>query len=405
MSILKSIIENLLSESTLPIELVYWDGDSKKFGKGEAKHRITFHTPGSLRRLIFGMSVGFGEGYTNGDIEIEGDLQEILALPYTAGLSNPFLKIFTSLSEWVASKKNRNTLSGSKRNISHHYDIGNEFYKLWLDKNLQYTCSYFKDTGIDLNTSQVDKMDYVCDKVCLKKGEEVLETGCGWGTLAVHAAKNYGVKVKAYNISKEQVSYARKLSEEEEVEDLVTFFDDDYRNAKGAFDKFISIGMIEHVGKENYKVFTDIIKRTLKQGGKGIVHFIGKVTQKRSDAWVEKHIFPGGYTPTLSEVLSPFEERGLVVRDVENLRLHYARTLDHWAERFEGSIDKVREAFDERFIRMWRLYLNSSSVSFKHGGHALYQIIFTNGLDNTEEITREPLYVSGKEPKVWNYTT
>ena len=405
MSILKSIIENLLSESTLPIELVYWDGDSKKFGKGEAKHRITFHTPGSLRRLIFGMSMGFGEGYTSGDIEIEGDLQEILALPYTAGLSNPFLKIFTSLSEWVASKKNRNTLSGSKKNISHHYDIGNEFYKLWLDKNLQYTCSYFKDTGIDLNTSQVDKMDYVCDKVCLKKGEEVLETGCGWGTLAVHAAKNYGVKVKAYNISKEQVSYARKLAEEEEVEDLVTFFDDDYRNAKGAFDKFISIGMIEHVGKENYKVFTDVIKRTLKQGGKGIVHFIGKITQKRSDAWVEKHIFPGGYTPTLSEVLSPFEERGLVVRDVENLRLHYARTLDHWSERFEGSINKVREAFDERFIRMWRLYLNSSSVSFKHGGHALYQIIFTNGLDNTEEITREPLYVSGKEPKVWNYTT
>ncbi len=405
MSILKSIMGNLLEESTLPIELVYWDGDVKKYGKGEAKHKVTFRTPESLKRLIFGLSMGFGEGYTNGDIEIEGDLQEIFALPYTAGLSNPFLSLFTSFSEWVASKKNSNTLSGSKKNITHHYDIGNDFYKLWLDKNLQYTCSYFTDTDTDLDTSQIDKMNYVCNKVDLKEGEKVLETGCGWGGLAVHAAKNYGVKVTAYNISKEQVSHARKLAEEEEVEDLVTFIEDDYRNANGIFDKFISIGMIEHVGKENYRVFTDVIKRTLKEGGKGIVHFIGKITQKRSDSWIEKYIFPGGYTPTLSEVLSPFEKRGLVVRDVENLRLHYARTLDHWTERFENSIDKISETFDERFVRMWRLYLNFSSISFKYGGHALYQIIFTNGLDNADEMTRESLYVAGKNPKIWNYTT
>jgi cyclopropane-fatty-acyl-phospholipid synthase len=355
--------------------------------------------------MLFGLSMGFGEGYSNGDIEIEGDLQELLALPYRTGLSHPLLTYLTSFSEWIAAKKNRNTLSGSRRNISRHYDIGNKFYTLWLDKNLQYTCSYFRDRDADLDSSQIDKMNYICRKADLKNGERVIETGCGWGGLAVHAAKHYGVEVTAYNISTEQVNYARTLAEEEEVEDRVTFIDDDYRNARGTYDKFISIGMIEHVGKENYRVFTDVIKRTLKEGGKGIVHFIGKVTPKKSDAWIEKYIFPGGYTPVLSEVLFPFEERGLVVRDVENLRLHYARTLDHWAERFEGCADKIRETFDERFIRMWRLYLNSSSVSFKYGGLALYQIIFTNGRDNAEELTRESLYTPCPDPPTWNYTT
>lgn len=405
MNVLKRIIGSLLEESPIPIELVYWDNDVRKYGKGKANHRITFKNPAALRKFIFGLSIAFGEGYTNGDIEVEGNLQEILALPYQSEISNSFLSSLTNLSEWIASKKNRNSLKGSRKNISHHYNIGNDFYMLWLDRNLQYTCSYFKDSNKNLDESQVDKMDHVLRKVNLQPGESVLETGCGWGGLAVHAAKKYGAKVTAYNISSEQVDYARRLAEEEEVEDSVTFVDDDYRNAKGKYDKFISIGMLEHVGKENYTTFIDVIKRTLKEGGRGIIHFIGKVRVKRSDAWIEKYIFPGGYTPVLSEVLTPIERAGLVVRDVENLRLHYAKTLDHWAERFETSLDKVRESFDESFIRMWRFYLNASSVSFKHGNQSLYQIVFTNGHDNGEELTRDSLYTAKSNPARWNFTT
>lgn len=405
MKITKKIMENLLEDSPIPIELVYWDDDVRKYGRGDASHRITFKNPSALRKFIFGLSIAFGEGYTNGDIEVKGDLQDILAIPYHNGIKNSFLSSLTNLAEWTASKRNSNSLKGSRKNISRHYNIGNEFYRLWLDKNLQYTCSYFKNLDTELDESQINKMDHICRKVDLQAGESILETGCGWGGLAVHAAKKYGAKVTAYNISSKQVDYARRLAEEEEVEDLVTFVDDDYRNARGAYDKFISIGMLEHVGKENYKTFTNVIKNNLKEGGMGIIHFIGKVRVKKSDAWINKYIFPGGYTPVLSEVLSPFETAGLVVRDVENLRLHYANTLDHWAERFEASLDKVRESFDESFIRMWRFYLNASSVSFKQGGQSLYQIVFTNGIDNNEELTRESLYVTDSSRTRWNFTT
>jgi cyclopropane-fatty-acyl-phospholipid synthase len=404
MGISRHIIDSLLRDSPMPIEVAYWDGDVKRYGTGQPHNRITFRNPAAARRLLTGVSLGFGEGYMNGDIEVEGDLQELLTLPARFESQTGRLAFFTALSEWLASFKNRNTLAGSRRNITHHYDISNDFYKLWLDRNLQYTCSYFADPDLDLDTSQTDKMDYICRKADLKEGHTVIETGCGWGGLAVYAAKHYGVSVRAYNISREQISYARRLAEEAEVEDRVTFLDADYRSAEGAFDRFISIGMIEHVGKENYRTFVKVIQRTLKKGGRGVVHFIGKITPERGDAWLAKYIFPGGYMPALSEVLIPFEKAGLNVRDVENLRLHYARTLDHWARRFEEEIDTVRKQFDERFIRMWRLYLNSSSVSFKWGGLALYQIVFTNGLDNTEELTREYLYTNRNDRAQWNYS-
>ena len=404
MSVTKDTIGRLFEESPFPIEISYWDGDTRKHGKGEPGHRLTFNSARAARRLIFGLSLGFGEGYMDGDIEIEGDLQELLALPCHTDFSNPILKFFDTLSEVITSLRNKNTISGSRKNISHHYDIGNDFYRLWLDRNLQYTCSYFTDPEQDLDSSQEEKMDYICQKVGLKEGDVVLETGYGWGGLAVYAAKKYGVNVTAYNISREQILYARRLAEEFEVNDLVTFVCNDYRNASGKYDKFLSIGMIEHVGKEHYRTFADVVNKRLKGGGSGLVHFIGKVTPRRTDPWIDRYIFPGAYIPALSEVLATFEERGLLVRDVENLRLHYARTLDLWADRFEKQIDKVRETFDERFIRMWRLYLNASSVSFKYGGQVLYQVLLTNGLDNHEELTREPFYTPISEPPRWNYT-
>jgi cyclopropane-fatty-acyl-phospholipid synthase len=404
MALSQYIIDRLLTDCPIPIEIVYWDGTVKQYGNGRPQHRVTFKSPASARNLLSGVSLGFGEGYMNGEIEIEGDLQQLLALPSRLESGNGRLSFFTTLSELATSFRNRNTPAGSRSNIAHHYDISNDFYKLWLDQNLQYTCSYFTDPSLGLDQSQRDKMDYVCRKADFVKGQTVIETGCGWGGLAVYAARHYGVRVTAYNISREQISYARRLAEEAEVQDRVSFLDADYRSAEGTYDRFISIGMIEHVGKENYRTFVKVIRRTLKKGGRGVVHFIGKITPKRRDAWLDKYIFPGGYMPSLSEVLIPFEEAGLAVRDVENLRLHYAQTLDHWAQRFEDEIDTIREKFDERFIRMWRLYLNSSSVGFKWGGLALYQIIFTNGLDNQEELTREYLYSRKPCRKQWNFS-
>ena len=405
MSVSRRVIDRLFKGSPIPIEVGYWDGTVRKYGRGRPRYRVTFKTAGAARRLFKGLTLGFGEGYMNGDIEVEGDFQQLLALPSRMSSTSGLLTFLAGLSELAASFTNRNTLSGSRKNIAHHYDISNDFYRLWLDGSLQYTCSYFTDPSLGLDRSQEEKMDYVCRKADLKQGETVIETGCGWGGLAVFAARKYGVTVRAYNISREQVSYARKLAEEQEVGHLVTFVDDDYRNAAGVFDKFISIGMIEHVGRENYDAFVDVIGRTLRKGGRGVVHFIGKVTPKQGDAWFARYIFPGGHTPSLSEVLIPFEKARLCVRDVENLRLHYARTLDLWAERFEKNLDAVRGMFDERFIRMWRLYLNSSSVGFKWGGLALYQIVFTNGLDNGEELTREYLYARDSNRARWNYTT
>jgi cyclopropane-fatty-acyl-phospholipid synthase len=404
LGISRYLVDRLLAESPVPIEIVYWDGTAVQYGSGRPVHRVIFKNAAAVRRLLSGVSLGFGEGYMNGDIEVEGDLQQLLALPSQFESANGRLSFFTSLSEFIASFRNRNTLSGSRRNIAHHYDISNDFYRLWLDKNLQYTCSYFTDPSADLDSSQMNKMDYICKKAGLKEGQSVIETGCGWGGLAVYAAKHYGVRVTAYNISKEQIAYARTLAEEAEVQDRVSFLDADYRSAEGCFDRFISIGMVEHVGKENYRTFVDVIKKTLKGGGRGVLHFIGKITPKKGDAWISRYIFPGGYTPALSEVLIPFEEAGINVRDVENLRLHYAHTLDQWARRFEDNIDSVREVFDERFIRMWRFYLNCSSVGFKWGGLALYQIVFTNGLDNSEELTREYLYSGTTGRTRWNFS-
>ncbi len=404
MNISQRVIDTLLKDSPIPVEISYWNNTTKKYGEGTPLARVSFKTKASARRLFKGLPLGFGEGYMNGEIEVEGDLQQLLAAAARMPSGGSLGAFFTNLSELAASFRNRNTFAGSRRNITHHYDISNDFYRLWLDENLQYTCSYFTDPCGSLDTSQREKMDYVCRKADLKKGETVIETGCGWGGLAVFAAKNYGVTVKAYNISKEQIGYARRLAEEAEVDRLVTFLEEDYRKAEGVFDKFISIGMLEHVGPDNYRTFVDVIGRTLKKGGRGVVHFIGKVTPKRGDAWIAKYIFPGGYTPALSEVLVPFEKAGFFVRDVENLRLHYARTLDLWAQRFESNLDVVREKFDERFIRMWRLYLNSSSVAFKWGGLALYQVIFSNGEDNREELTREYLYTKEPGRAQWNYT-
>jgi cyclopropane-fatty-acyl-phospholipid synthase len=231
---------------------------------------------------------------------------------------------------------------------------------------------------MSLENAQIAKMRHICRKLSLRPGERVVEAGCGWGSLALYMAKNYGVSVTAFNISREQIGYARQRARAAGLSDRVTFVEDDYRAINDRFDVFVSVGMLEHVGLAQFPVMAEVIDRALdSQHGRGLLHFIGRDFVYPLNSWIRKRIFPGAYPPTLTQVTSQvLEPRGLSVLDVENLRLHYAKTLEHWRSRFEAGLDHLRFAFDEPFVRAWRLYLAGSQAAFTTGWMQLFQVVF-----------------------------
>jgi cyclopropane-fatty-acyl-phospholipid synthase len=287
-----------------------------------------------------------------------------------------------------------NSVTRSRRNVHHHYDIGNDFYKLWLDEQLVYTCAYFETPDSGLEDAQRAKLDLVCRKLRLQPGERVLEAGCGWGALALHMARHYGVTVQAFNLSREQIAYARGRAAREGLADRVAFVEDDYRNASGDFDAFVSVGMLEHVGLRQFSSMAHVIRRTVRGARRrGLLHFIGRDVPRPLNAWVRRRIFPGAYPPTLSEVtervLSP---AGMSVLDVENLRLHYARTLAHWSRRFTAATDAVRAAYGDAFERAWQLYLSGSEAAFATGWLQLFQVTFAPMGEQPPHWTRAEVY-------------
>ena len=235
-------------------------------------------------------------------------------------------------------------------------------------------------------------MDHVCRKLQLKPGEQVVEAGCGWGALALHMARRYGVKVKAYNVSHRQIVYSRQRARADGLDGQVEFIEDDYRNIDGCFDAFVSVGMLEHVGVDNYRGLGDVVRRALKESGRGLIHSIGRNRPLPMNAWIEERIFPGAYPPTLSEMMAIFEPHQLSVLDVENLRLHYAQTLEHWLWRFEKSADRIAAMFDDNFVRAWRLYLAGSWAAFTTGEMQLFQVLFAPRNNNNLAWTRAHLY-------------
>ena len=284
------------------------------------------------------------------------------------------------------------TPAQARRNVHHHYDLGNEFYRLWLDEQLVYTCAYFEHPSATLEEAQRAKLDLVCRKLRLSPGERVVETGCGWGALALHMAEHHGARVRAFNLSSEQIGYAREQARRRGLAGRVEFIEDDYRNANGRCDAFVSVGMLEHVGLAHYDEFGRVIDRCLEANGRGLLHFIGHQRAIPMNPWLDRYIFPGAYIPALSESLAVLEPHGFEVADVENLRRHYARTLEHWMERFEKAADRVAALYDERFVRMWRLYLASSLASFRTGSSQLYQVVFARAGDTRLPWTRADLY-------------
>jgi cyclopropane-fatty-acyl-phospholipid synthase len=346
----------------------------------------------TLLGLLRNPRLGFGDAYSDGRLEIEGDLVQLLGFVYRSSKpSGAGSSLGQRLGEWL-NRPRRNTLHGSRENIHRHYDLGNDFYALWLDQTMSYTCAYFPTAEATLEQAQVAKMDHVCRKLRLRAGDSVVEAGCGWGSLALHMASRYGAKVRAFNISGEQIRYARQRAKDLGLDGRVEYVEDDYRNITGRHDVFVSVGMLEHVGRENYPELGRVVRSALSAEGRGLIHSIGRNRPQPLHAWIERRIFPGAYAPSLGEMTQIFEPWDLSVIDVENIRLHYALTLRQWLARYESALDQVRARFDEFFVRMWRLYLAGSIAAFETGTMQLFQVLFTIQENNQLPLTREYMY-------------
>lgn len=394
----KFISKMLATMGNPPFKVVLWDGTEIKNFEQEPVATIVFNNGAVIRKMMFNHAIEFGDGYSCGDIEIRGDLVEFLVELYTAAKRmKKHHSIFSSMTQLLSSKARSNSLTQSKSNIHHHYDLGNEFYRLWLDEEMQYTCAYFPEPDMTIEQAQAAKMEHICRKLQLKPGQTVVEAGCGWGGLAVYMAKNYGVKVRSYNISHQQIAFAVERAKKLGLNEQVEYVEDDYRNIKGEYDVFVSVGMLEHVGKQHYSILGAVADRCLKPGGRALVHSIGRNIPEPMNEWIEKRIFPGAYPPTIREMMDIVEPYNFSVLDIENLRLHYAETLEHWLQRFNANESVVTEMFDENFVLAWRLYLAGSKAAFLESSLQLFQMVFARGNDNSVPWSRIHQYVGATE--------
>ena len=364
-----------------PIGFALWDGFELPAPVHPPVATIVFNNRQALLGWVWDPELNFGEAFMSGGVEIRGDLVALLEAIYRAWGT-------TKRRPWWLWQES-NDVHAAKENVHHHYDLGNNFYRLWLDRDMVYTCAYFRTPDASLEAAQIAKMDLVCRKLRLQAGERVVEAGCGWGSLALFMARHYGVTVRAFNVSAEQIAYARRQASEQGLADRVDFVEDDYRQVRGTYDAFVSVGMLEHVGAPDYPTFGGVIDRALADSGRGLLHFIGRNQSAPLNAWIRKRIFPGAYAPTLREVFEHvLEPHDLSVLDVENLRLHYAKTLEHWRSRFNGASREVAAMFDTTFVRAWDLYLAGSEVAFTTGSMQLFQVVFARGRSNVVPWTR-----------------
>lgn len=371
------------------IQLCLWDNVCQGLTAPE-QPALLIHQRQAFWRLLFDPELHFGEDYCRGALDIQGSLVTFLEAIYRA-------RIQPDHSARHARHKRRAQYRipprKAKRNAMHHYDIGNDFYRLWLDEEMVYTCAYFEQDHVSLEQAQQAKHEHICRKLQLKPGQTVVEAGCGWGALALYMARHYGVSVKAYNVSHAQIEEATRRAHVAGLADRVEFIEDDYRNIRGRYDIFVSIGMVEHVGAGNYELLGQVIDRVLADNGRGLIHNIAQNQPDPTSPWIKKYIFPDGYSPTLREMMAIFEPFDLSIIDVENLRLHYALTLQHWLQRFEAHVDEIRKMYNENFVRMWRLYLSASIANFSTGSLQLYQLLFQRPDVNALPLTRKHLYI------------
>ena len=372
-------------------DVKYWDGSVEHFGEGESKFTLILNKPLPEKEIINDPALFFGEAYMGGDIDYEGDLRAILDLVFkNKDMFEKESKVLGAISKLIPKSPNRN-----RKDIKYHYDIGNDFYGLWLDESMTYSCAYFEQPDNSLYQAQMNKVDYLLKKLNLKEGQTLLDIGSGWGELIIRAAKQYGVKSLGVTLSEEQVAKSKQRIKDEGLEGQVDVKLQDYRELASSgvqFDRLVSVGMLEHVGRANIPDFTDAADSLLKDGGVFVLHTITKQVESESNAWMERYIFPGGYIPSIRELVATLPEHDFYIKDMESLRLHYARTLKFWADSFEKNLDAVRKKFDEPFIRMWQVYLNSCIYGFRYRVVDLHQFILEKGINNELPMTRHYLY-------------
>ena len=347
-------------------------------------------------KLLINPDLYFGEAYTDGSLVIEnGSISEFLELAFQnigRGEINSLGYILKKIKGTIRYLTNFNFVKRSKKNVAHHYDISDNLYELFLDSKKQYSCGYFKNDDDTLETAQQNKIDHIIKKLNIKSNQKVLDIGSGWGHLAIEIAKQSKCEVTGITLSENQYRYANAKAKEYNLQNQVQFKLCDYRNLKEKFDRVVSVGMFEHVGRKFYKTFFKQVDNLLKDNGLALIHTIGSVNSPRDpQPWISKYIFPGGYTPSMSEVTGPIEKSGLIISDLEVLRMHYAHTLRNWKEKCIKNKSKIIGMFDEKFFRMWEFYLASCEMTFKWGDQVVFQFQLTKDL-TTAPNTRDYIY-------------
>ena len=347
-------------------------------------------------KLLILPDLYFGEAYTDGSAVIENgsltDFLEITMKNIRRGNTSNYAVVIKKIMGIYNYVTKFNFAKKSKLNVAHHYDISEKLYDLFLDKNRQYSCAYFKNENESIELAQKNKMNHIIKKLNLKPNLKVLDIGSGWGTLALEIAKQSQCEVLGITLSENQLEYSMKRAKELNIQNQVRFELLDYRQLNEKFDRVVSVGMLEHVGKKFYGSYFNAISKFLNDDGVALIHTIGSVmTPRDPHPWISKYIFPGGYTPSLSELSKSIEKSNLIVADMEVLRVHYAHTLRNWKNRFLGKKEEVLKMFDERFFRMWEFYLAGCEMAFKWGDQVVFQFQLSKELLSTPN-TRDYIY-------------
>ena len=372
----------------------YWDGTTRRFGHGAPRLTLVLKTPSVVPRLLLDPELAFGEAYVKGELEIEGAFSDLF--PIVFDNSSPMPAVVEAAFHGVALFSRWRPLSTlqNQRDVQAHYDLGNDFYKLWLDSSMTYSCAYFKTPNDSLETAQKNKINHLLRKLRLEDGQTLLDIGCGWGALLAESAKQYDVKALGITLSEEQKKWFDEKTKpllNGRAEIKLEHCHELARSGQ-KFDRVVTVGMAEHVGREHLQGYIRDLKSLLKPGGYGVLHCITNVKEEPTSPWLVKYIFPGGYIPSFSEVVREMARQDLVIYDAENIGQHYTLTLEKWAENFEQHIPWVREKYGEEFVRMWRLYLNFSAASFREEDIYVHQILFCNGKAKDYPLTREWIY-------------
>lgn len=396
-TLFEKLVASVFRRGTLNVHLP--DGTIRCFGDGTgAPITIRITETEMVRRLALDPEMAVGEAYMDGALTIDGDdLQGFLRLAIANSRQGGYpwwQKPLTGARKALRSLRQFNPTGRARRNVAHHYDLSAGLYDLFLDADKQYSCAYFTDPDMTLGEAQAAKKAHIAEKLLIEPGMRVLDIGCGWGGLGLTLARDYGARVVGVTLSEEQHKIATSRAKDAGLSDKAEFRLTDYRHVTGRFDRIVSVGMFEHVGVPHYREYFRHVHDKLAPDGIALIHTIGRMAPPGiTSPWIEKYIFPGGYIPALTEMMSAVEKEVLYATDVEIWRLHYAETLRHWYERFTEREDEARELYDERFCRMWRYYLAASEQTFRHGRQCVFQVQLAHKQDAVP-LTRDYLYRS-----------